>query len=169
MTRKNIVLIGMMGSGKSTIAKALSERLRIPLYSTDDAIEHGTQRKIKDLVAAKDWEHFRYVEHRAVRQLVHDHKGGVVIDCGGGVVLNPDNLKLLRENGIIFYLSAPPFVLYQRLKGDLTRPLIQVADPQAELEKLHAERLPLYEQADHVIDASDASIEGPIAQILAKV
>ena len=164
---KNIVLIGMMGSGKSSAAKILAQRLKIPAFATDDLVEEKAGKKVKDIVAEKGWPYFRQLEHDAVAAL--SAKKGVIIDCGGGVVLDPKNLNLLKANGIIFYLDAPPKVLFQRLKNDPLRPLIQVADPLAELEKIYKERLPLYSQADVTLDASDPSLEGPVAQILAKV
>lgn len=164
---KNIVLIGMMGSGKSMIAEALARQLGLPLVSTDEIVESQAGCSIKDLVAAKGWKHFRGLEREAVRQVSQKH--GIIIDCGGGVVLDPENLALLKKRGIIFHLHAPPSVLYQRLKDDTQRPLLAAPDPLAELTGIYQQRLPLYNQADYTIDASDASIEGPVAQILLKV
>ena len=165
--KMNIVLTGMMGSGKTMIAKALAKKLRVPLLSTDGLVEKKARRKIKDMVAQKGWEYFRALEHGIIAQV--SKKKGVIIDCGGGVVLDPKNMALLKKNGIIFYLEAPPEVLHERLKNDPHRPLLQVADPLAELSRIYTERLPLYSQADYIINASDASIAGPVEQILAKV
>lgn len=164
---KNIVLIGMMGSGKSMIAKALAKHLNRPGISTDEMVEKQAGASIKEIVADKGWEHFRMLEHKAVEHACQQQ--GVIIDCGGGVVLNPQNLALLKKHGIIFYLDAPPSVLYQRLKNDTQRPLLAAPDPLAELTGIYQQRLPLYNQADYTIDASAASIEGPVDEILSKV
>lgn len=164
---KNIVLIGMMGSGKSMIARALAQKLQRPYFSTDELVEKEAGARVKDIVAARGWDHFRSVESTVVAGLAQ--QSGIIIDCGGGVVLKRENMDLLQNNGIIFYLDAPPEVLYQRLKKDTQRPLIQVSDPLAELKGIYRQRLPLYSQAHFTIDASDASIEGPVAQILLKI
>jgi shikimate kinase len=163
---KNIVLIGMMGSGKSMVAQELSRRLNRPACSTDAWVEGKTKASVKDIVAAQGWPHFRCLEAQAVADLARQQ--GIIIDCGGGVVLDPKNLEILRNNGIIFHLDAPPSVIYGRIKDDASRPLINVPNPLAELEKIYAQRLPLYAQADFTIDASDPSIEGPVVQICAK-
>ena len=164
---KNIVLIGMMGSGKSVIAKALAKRLKIPCLSTDELIEQKTKRTIKDLVAQHGWEYFRALEHKIVVQI--SRRKGIIIDCGGGVILDPENLDALKTNGIIFFLNAPPVVIYQRIKNDPNRPLVHVPNPLAQIKRVYKQRLPLYNQADYTIDASDPSIQGPVAQILLKV
>lgn len=164
---KNIVLIGLMGSGKSKIARALAKKLKVPNLSIDQIIEKKAKHKIRTIIAQKGWLYFRQMEHAIVRQAAQ--KKGVIIDCGGGVVLNPENMALLKKNGIIFHLKATPEVIYQRIKGDPHRPLVNVPNPLAQLKKLYKERLPLYNQADVSIDASDPSIQGPVVQILAKV
>jgi shikimate kinase len=164
---KNIVLIGLMGSGKTMIAKSIAQKLKVERFSTDDLIELKEKRSITDIVARKGWPYFRKLEHTIVKKLAR--KKGIVIDCGGGVVLNSKNFELLRKNGIIFHLKARPDVLYKRLQGDQTRPLIHGPNPQARLKALYKERLPLYNQANFTINASKASIQGPIVRILKRV
>lgn len=164
---KNIVLIGMMGCGKTMAARVLAKRLNRAHLSTDAIVEEKCGSSIKDLVAGKGWAHFRALEHEVVKEVAGLQ--GAIIDCGGGVVLNPGNLALLRKHGIIFHLHAPPQVLYQRLKNDSHRPLLSVPDPLAELTGIYQQRLPLYNQADYTIDSSDDSLEAAVAQILSKV
>jgi shikimate kinase len=163
----NIVLIGMMGSGKTLVAEALAKKLQRPVRSTDALVEQQAGVKIADIVAAQGWSHFRALEHAVVLGL--ENEQDVIIDCGGGVVLDPSHLKILRKNGMIFYLHAPPEILNARLQKKNDRPLIDVPDPLAAITRIYQERLPLYNQADFKIDASDPSIDVPVAQILSKV
>jgi shikimate kinase len=164
---KNIVLIGLMGSGKTMIAQALSKQLNIEQYSSDAMIEAKENSSIAQIVAEKGWSYFRSVEKVIVKAL--SKKKGIIIDCGGGVVLDSENFTNLKKNGILFHLKANPEVLYKRLKGDKTRPLISGPNPKARLKEIFEARLPLYNQADFTIDASDPSIEGPVVEILKKV
>ena len=164
---KNIVLIGFMGSGKSMTAKALSNKLKIKYFSTDDLIEAKQKRSIAQIIEDKGWDYFRELEHKEIKKL--SSKKGVVIDCGGGIVLNPKNIKLLKVNGIIFYLKVTPKIIYNRLKDDKTRPLISGPNPQAKIKEILKTRIPLYNQADFTVDASDPSIDVPVAEILKKL
>ena len=164
---RNIVLIGLMGSGKTMIARELAGRLKVKRFSVDEIVEAKENHSIAEIVETKGWPYFRNLEHKTVKAL--SRKKGVVIDCGGGVVVNPKNLELLKKNGIVFFLKASPQVLYKRLKGDKARPLINEPNPLARLKAIYKERLPLYKQADVIVDASDASIEGPVIEILKKV
>lgn len=164
---KNIVLIGLMGSGKTVVSKRIAQELKKPRYSTDEMIEAREKASIAKIVEAKGWPYFRKLEHELIKELCAYQ--GVVIDCGGGVVLDPDNLVLLKKNGTVFFLKASPEVLYRRLKNDKTRPLINGPDPQGRLKELYEERLPLYNQADVVIDASDDSCSPAVVEILKKI
>ena len=159
----NIVLIGLMGSGKTMIAKSLAQKLKVKYFSIDAMIEARQKRSIAKIVENKGWPYFRKLEGQMVKKL--SRKKGIVIDCGGGVVLNPKNFELLKKNGMIFHLKATPQVIYKRLKGDQTRPLINGPNPLARIRKIFKERLPLYSQADFTIDASDPAIDGPVAEI----
>ncbi len=164
---KNIVLIGLMGCGKTMVSKELAARSGRARFSTDELVEEREGKSVKDIVAGQGWDYFRAQEAMVVVEL--SQKQGIIIDCGGGVILNPNNFTELKKNGIIVFLDASPLVLSKRISGDPNRPLINVPDPLARLTQLHAERLPLYSQADLTIDANDASIEGPVVQILQRI
>ena len=161
------MLIGLMGSGKSMVARALEARLEVPRLSTDEMIEAREGRPVWEIFQDPGEGHFRRLEDAIVLELARQK--GAIIDCGGGVVLNPVHLPLLKENGVVFHLKASPEVIYSRIQGDPTRPLVNVPDPRERITQLFKERLPLYDQADVIVDASDPSIEGPVAQILKRM
>jgi len=164
---KNIVLIGFMGSGKSMIARELGKRLNAEVIATDLLAETSQKLTIHEIFRSKGEAYFRDLETEIIKEVAL--RRGIIIDCGGGVVLRKENLKLLKANGIVFYLQATPEVIYQRIKHETHRPLLKTPDPLGCIKKLHQQRLPLYNQADYVIDANDASIEGPVVEILKKI
>ncbi|RMF90114.1 MAG: shikimate kinase, partial [Methanobacteriota archaeon] len=131
---RNIVLTGFMGAGKSAVGKRLGSRLGMPVVDTDEIIEQETEMRISDIFAEFGEPHFREIE-RMVVEGVSELEGHIII-TGGGVVLNPENMKLLRKNGVIVYLHATPEVLYERVKSETHRPLLQVKDPMAKIREL---------------------------------
>lgn len=164
---KNIVLIGFMGSGKSKIAREIGKRLKKEVVATDDLIEAREGMSIHEIFMAQGEAYFRDVEEGIVKEV--SQRQGIIIDCGGGVVLRKENLKLLKASGIVFYLQATPEVIYQRIKHETHRPLLKTPDPIGCIKELYQQRLPLYNQADFTIDANDALIEGPVVEILKKI
>ena len=148
--KKNIVLTGFMGAGKSVTAKCLAVALGAPEYSTDSLVEQKAGQPISEIFLRQGEGSFRRLESEIVLGLAK--KRGAIIDCGGGVVLNPENMKALRKNGIIFYLFATPEIVWERVKNQKHRPLLDVKDPLAEIQRLLSQREPLYRQADHTID-----------------
>ncbi len=136
-------------------------------FSTDEMIVKKEKRTIAKLVESKGWSYFRKLEQEVVKAVAS--KQSVIIDCGGGVVLNPKNIKLLKANGIIFYLKASADVIYNRIKDDKTRPLISGPNPKAKIKEILKERLPLYSQADVIINSSDPSIDIAVARIIKKL
>jgi len=164
---KNIVLIGFMGSGKSKIARELGKRLKSEVITTDDLAQVKEGQSIHDIFKSKGEAYFRDLEQGIIKDI--SSRQGIVIDCGGGVVLRKENLQQLKTNGIVFYLQATPEVIYERIKHETHRPLLKVPDPLGCIKELLEQRLPLYNQADFTIDANDASIEGPVVEILKKI
>ena len=164
---KNIVLIGLMGSGKSMIARELGKRLKASVVATDDLVEAKEGQAIHEIFKSKGEAYFRNLESEIIKEV--SLRRGIVIDCGGGAVLRKENLQHLKVNGIVFYLQATPEVIYQRIKNEKHRPLLKVPDPLGCIKELHQQRLPLYNQADYTVDANDASIEGPVVEILKRI
>lgn len=163
--KKNIVIVGFMGCGKSKVSRNLQARLNLPRFSTDRIIEEREGRKIPVIFKNFGEAYFRRKEAAVVKEVAQQE--GAIIDCGGGVVVNPVNLRLLKRNGIIFYLEAGPECLLENLKSGKTRPLLQVKDPLREIKKLINERRAFYEKAHYKIDADFKTIPNIGSQIIA--
>lgn len=147
--KKNIVLIGLMGSGKTTIGKKLAEALQRPFIDVDEEIEklHGPISKLFE----KGESHFRAIETQIVRAL--SEKENVVISTGGGVVLRSENMECLTESGMIFYLVRPIEAILETV-DPTNRPLLK--NGVQVLYQLEKERDPLYKRySDYSVDASD--------------
>lgn len=145
MKKPNIVLIGMMGSGKTTVGSLLAKRMGYPFIDTDTELEVRTGCAVTEIFRCQGEGGFRQLETELVLRVASGN--GQVIATGGGVVLNPVNIQALQRNSIIIFLSAPVPVLFQRLKSDTVRPLLQDPDPLQKLKEIIVQRLPLYQQA----------------------
>ena len=122
---------------------------------------------VHEIFKSKGEAYFRNLESEIIKEV--SLRRGIIIDCGGGVVLRKENLQDLKTNGIVFYLQVTPEVIYQRIKNEGHRPLLKVPDPLGRVKELYQQRLPLYNQADYAVDANDASIEGPVVEILKRI
>ena len=152
-----ISLIGLPGSGKSTVGRQLARRLQLPFFDSDHVIEQQIGCSIREYFEREGEDRFRDVEESVIDQLTQNPK--CVLSTGGGVVLRPANRNHLRERGQVIYLNSSPDELFRRLRHDVNRPLLQVADPLGRLRDLHAIRDPLYrETANFVIDTGRPSV-----------
>jgi shikimate kinase len=157
MASKNIVLIGFMGAGKTQVAKCLAKKLRRKWVSTDAIIVQQEGKPITDIFAEHGEPYFRRLEHQVVAQTAK--QSDIIIDCGGGVPVNPQNMSLLKENGIVFYLATSPEVVYQRIRKQTHRPLLATDDPLAKIRTLLIERQPFYAVADYVVDTDGKTVK----------
>lgn len=165
----NVILIGYMGCGKSTIGKRLSYALRKPFLDTDKIIERKENMSISELFEKKGEAYFRDMETACVKELLEEN-GEYVIAVGGGLVLREENRKLLNELGKVVYLRATPETIYERLKKDDTRPLLKGEDPKGKIQKMMSERAPIYEAAAQIwIDVDNKNFEDIIKEIGDKV
>lgn len=165
----NVILIGYMGCGKSTIGKKLSFRLKMPYVDTDKLIENEQKTTISQIFESRGEQAFRDMETRCVKNLF-ENKQDYVIAVGGGLPLREENRKLLADLGKVIYLRAKPETIYERLKGDKTRPLLQGEDPEGKIQRMIRERGPVYEQAaEAVVDVDGKSCEEILKQILEAV
>lgn len=151
--KNNIVLVGFMGAGKTTVARMLAARLKRPMYSTDEAIVEKDGRPITDIFKIEGEPFFRRLERAAVRKIAE--KENIIVDCGGGVVLDPENLNDLKNKGVVFFLAASPDKIYERIKKQKHRPLLNTTNPLAKIEELLEKRQAFYDQADHMINTND--------------
>ncbi len=165
--RKNIVLVGFMGAGKTGVSIYLAKVLKRPRVSTDELIEKKEKRSIARIFQDSGEDYFRRREKEIVRELAA--QANLIIDCGGGVVLQPGNLDQLKKNGILIYLSASPEMIYQRVKNHTHRPLLNVADPQSKIKEMLQSRKFFYEQAEYTIDTNSKSVEQTAEEVLLTV
>ena len=163
---KNIVLIGFMGSGKTTVGKALEEKTNMSFVDTDELIETYEGCKISDIFENKGEAYFRRLENETLKNLLSctDHK---IISTGGGIITNKDNVTLLKQLGKVFYLRIKPETVIARLEGDKTRPLLMGEDKLIKVEGLMDSRKELYEiAADKTINADCLSVNEIVGRIL---
>lgn len=155
-----------MGAGKTTIGRILAKRLGARFVDSDHEIELRTGVRIPTIFEIEGEDGFRRREAQVIAELtVQD---GLVLATGGGVVLDPANREKLKAGGLVVYLSVPPEALFERLRHDRSRPLLQVEDPLARLRELHAQRDPLYREiADIVVEGRRINAPG-VVQLLAR-
>jgi len=164
---KNIVLIGFMGAGKTRVSSQLAKILKRPWISTDEGIEKQEKRSVSQIFQESGETYFRRLEKDIVREIAQ--KQNLILDCGGGVVLQPENLANLKKTGILFYLSASPETLYERIKHETHRPLLQGPDPLPEIRKLLEQRKVFYEQSDYTITTDHRSVDEIVQEVLTQI
>lgn len=151
---KNIVLVGLSGSGKSTIGNALAGILKdYSFVDTDDLVVRLQNRSINNIFALQGEEYFRNLETQVVEKV--SQYENQVISTGGGIVLRENNLHILKKRGTIFYLKTSVNCLISRLDGDTTRPLLKTSDIRVKLENMLKDRALQYEKADFIINTDD--------------
>lgn len=164
--KNNLILIGYMGSGKTTLGKKISFRERIALLDTDKMIEQKQNREISRIFDEDGEAAFRQMETDCLKEIM-EYSDRYVISVGGGLPLKAENRELLKELGTVLYLRAKPETIYARLKNDTTRPLLRGEDPEGKIRSMMKAREPAYEAAaDAVIDVDGKSYEMIISEIL---
>lgn len=159
----NVVLIGFMGAGKSTVARELERLSGFRLIDLDALIVEQAGRTIEQIFADEGEGHFRDLETAALHSLAGVH--GMVIATGGGIVGREANWQIMRQLGLVVYLRASWATLNQRLHGSQGRPLVDAGQQRQQVEALWRRRLPLYEQADLCIDTDALSVT-EVAQMI---
>ena len=164
----NIFLVGLMGSGKTTIGRSLAKKLNLRFVDADQEIETRTGASIPLIFEIEGEATFRQREADVIRDLTAQQ--GIVLATGGGAVLNETSRQLLRERGTVIYLRASVASILQRTSHDKNRPLLQTADPRAKIEALSRERAPLYQEVAHIIiETGRPNVHSVVQNILSQL
>lgn len=150
VTPQNIVLIGFMGSGKSTVGRELHQRLGYPLIDMDRWIEEAMGKKITEIFKEEGEAAFRDFETLQLLEISKHTDENRIISTGGGVVIRPQNRSLLKKLGYVVWLHAPEDVIYERTSRNQDRPLLNHADAREKISSLLAEREPWYRETAHL-------------------
>lgn len=162
-----IALVGLPGSGKSTISRQLGRLLQCPVLDTDAVIEEYIGCSIADYFAREGEAAFRELEAKTLAEALALRQYQAVLATGGGIVLRPENRRGLHDLAYTVYLHAQPDQLFWRLKNDRSRPLLQNTDMQAKLNSLYAQRHALYQEVAHCqVDAASHSPQAVAEEIL---
>jgi shikimate kinase len=164
---RSIVLVGMMGAGKSSIGRRLAFRLAVGFVDADTEIEKAAGMTIPEIFANHGEPYFRAGEARVIARLLDS--GPQVLATGGGAFMNPETRELVREKGVSIWLKATVDVLVRRIKRRGDRPLLQNGDPAETLRRLIDERYPVYAQADLTIESREVAHEAIVEEIVARL
>ena len=163
--RKTVVLVGMMGAGKTAVGKALALRLGVPFLDSDHEIERAANMTVPEIFARDGEPFFRLKERQVIARLLEEERG--VLSTGGGAFLSEENRTLITEGGVSVWLQADLEVLWNRVRHRDSRPLLRTSDPKATLRELYDARVPFYEKADLTVKSDgQASIETMVDRVL---
>ncbi|MCF6217466.1 MAG: shikimate kinase AroK [Gammaproteobacteria bacterium] len=166
--RLNVVLVGPMGAGKTTIGRQLAKSLKMRFVDSDHEIEHRTGVDIPLIFELEGEAGFRKRESSMIEELTA--KAGLVLATGGGAVLDPHSRELMRLNSVVVYLSADIDHLLKRTGKDSKRPLLKTEDPRARMQQLLTLRDPLYrEVSDFTVDTGSRSVKAAIKEIVEQI
>jgi len=161
---RSIVMVGMMGCGKTAIGRRLAQRLELPFADADEEIEKAAGKSISEIFQDHGEQHFRDGERKVIARLLRS--GPQVLATGGGAFMNEETRKAVRENGISIWLKADLPVLLRRVGRRESRPLLKVENPEAIMKRLLKERSPVYALADIVADSKDEPHDQIVAQLI---
>jgi len=163
---KTVVMVGMMGAGKTAVGRALAVRLAVPFLDSDTEIEAAANMKIAEIFSRDGEAFFRQKESQVIQRLLEEKRG--ILSTGGGAFLLEENRRMISANGVSVWLKADLETLWKRVSHKDTRPLLRTADPRATLAELYDARVPFYRKADLTAESDpDASIEEMVDRVLA--
>jgi shikimate kinase len=153
-----------MGTGKTVVGKELAKKKKWQFIDLDELIELKEKRTIPEIFAKSGEPYFRRAEKQVLKEVAKEKK--FVVACGGGIVIDKDNIRIMKESGIMICLTASPEVILKRTAGYAHRPLLNVPNPKKQVELLLKLRAPYYAQADKTIDTSRISVRAVVVKIL---
>lgn len=165
LSKRSIILVGMMGSGKSSIGRRLAAAMELPFVDADAEIEAAAGMTIEEMFRVHGEPYFREGEERVIRRILHN--GPQVVSTGGGAVISAQTRAVIAQSGVSIWLDAPVDLLLQRVSRRDNRPLLKTDDPRAVLERLMSERGKHYAEADLRYESRDAPHEIVVEEILA--
>lgn len=163
---KTVVMVGMMGAGKTAVGKALAARLDVPFLDSDAEIEAAANMTIPEIFARDGEPFFRRKESQVIERLLETQRG--VLSTGGGAFMAEANRAMISDKGVSVWLDAPLALLWQRVRHKDTRPLLRTPDPRATLSGLFEARVPVYELADLRVEVqAKFTIEDTVDRVIA--
>lgn len=166
---KNIILIGFMGCGKTSVGKRLAEELHMDFLDTDEWIEKKQQKTIAEIFDTEGESAFRRMETECLKELLQYQGDSFVLSVGGGLPIREENRKLLSQIGHVVYLKVSPEIVFRRLQNDRTRPLLQGMNPRGRIFDLMSARKSYYESAaDYIMEADNKTFAQIIEEIKEK-
>ena len=167
MPTNNIILIGFMGSGKSSIGKQLAKHLQYDFLDTDSLIVAKTGKSIAAIFETEGEARFRELETEALKELSTLSQKKFILSTGGGIILSEQNRTILKSLGTVIWLNASPDALFERARRQPHRPLLEVEYPRRTFDQLLAKRLPLYREAcNFEIDTTELSYSKTVEELL---
>lgn len=166
--KRNIYMTGFMGTGKTTVSRILEKETGFEMVDTDEAIAGQQNKSIREIFESEGEGYFRNLETELLREL--GATGGKIVSCGGGIVLREENVRLMKESGVVVLLTARPDTIFSRVRRGTDRPVLNRNMSLEYVEKLLEERMPYYQAAGEVIITTDnrtpREISGEINKIL---
>ena len=161
---KNIYIMGFMGTGKTTVGKALAKKLGKDFIDLDNEIELYEGMSINEIFEEKGEDYFRQIETKVLKEIAE--KKDLIVSTGGGSIVTHGNLEIVKSSGILITLMASPEEILRRVSGNNDRPLLNVGNPLETIKKLLFERAPFYIKADYIIETTNKNIEEVVEEIL---
>lgn len=153
-----------MATGKTSVGKELARKKKWQFVDLDDLIELKEGRTISEIFVKDGEPYFRRIEKQVLKEVAKEKR--FIIACGGGIVIDPENIKLMKETGLLVCLTATPDAILKRASGQSHRPLLNVRDPGKQIDLLLKMRAPYYAKADKLIDTSKMSIDEVITKVI---